>query len=31
MLELIQGANLALRFLFGEVACGSATTRGVNS
>jgi hypothetical protein len=31
MLELIKDANLALRFLLGEVASGSATTAGVSS
>lgn len=31
MLELIKGANLALRFLLGEVASGSATVGGERS
>jgi hypothetical protein len=31
MLELIQGANLALRLLLGEVASESATAGGARS
>ncbi len=31
MLELIQGANLTLLFLLGEVASGSATAGGARS